>query len=80
MHIMDQVQRIDIDSRQPIHHHLKLLNHIFIIQEFSRNRSELRAYLLLSPHIASAIQSIEQALGQISTCPEELHLFARLSC
>ena len=76
MHIMDYIQGIDIQTRQPLHHVIILAHYIIIIQIISLDRTVLGTYLNLEALIHAAVDCVQQALGQIGACAEELHLLA----
>ena len=80
MHILDQIQDIDIETGQPIHHQVKLVHHFVIIQILGANGSELRSALYLELLIHTAVDRVEQALGQVGAGSEELHLLTGLRC
>ena len=78
MHILNQVQSIDIKLCQPVHHLIIFSNHFVIIQIFRCNRLIVRSYLFSGLQINTAIDSIKQAFGQVRSCSEELHFFSGL--
>ena len=80
MHILNQVQSIYIKTCQPIHHAVKFGNNILILQNIASYAAILRSNLVAALLINTTVNSIEQALSQVGTSTEELHLLTSLSC
>ncbi|KAF5054332.1 hypothetical protein DSECCO2_389240 [anaerobic digester metagenome] len=76
VHVMNDVQRIDIQLGKPAAHRFKAIGHGSIVQVFIGDGSQLGTDLLPALLIAAAVDCIEQGLGQIDACAEELHLLA----
>ena len=76
VHIVDNLQGIHVHLGQPTHHLLVFLHHLVIVEIFARNRLELGSHLHTGTLVAPAVDGIKQALGQIGTSTEELHLLA----
>ncbi|MPN03328.1 hypothetical protein SDC9_150555 [bioreactor metagenome] len=75
MHIVNDIQCINIQLSQPIAEDIKFTDNFIIIQIFTGNRGVFRSYLLAGFLIFTAVNRIEQGLGKISPGSEELHLF-----
>ena len=73
---MDDVQRVDIDLRQPLHHLLVFVHDFVVIQIFRSNRPVFRTDLLAGNFIDTAVDRVQQALRQIRAGAEELHFLA----
>ena len=78
MHVLDQVQRIHIQIRQPLHHVVVALHNLVVIQILGSDRTVLGSYLIAGLLIHAAIYGVEQTLRQVCPGAEELHLLARL--
>ena len=78
VHVVDDLQCIDIDFSQPAHHLLVFLHHFIVIQVFAGDRFETGSHLHARFLVTSAIDRIQQALGQVGTGSEILHLLADL--
>ena len=75
VHIMDDIQSVDIQVCQPIAHTVKFAHDFFVIQIFGCDRRQFRTNLIALALIFAAIDGIEESLGQICTGTKELHLF-----
>ena len=73
MHIMNDVQCIDIQSRKPFHHLVVLVHDIVKVQIIALNGSVFRAYLHFHDLIHAAVDGVEQAFCKVCSCTEELH-------
>ena len=71
--VMDDVQGVDIYLGQPFHHILVLVHHVVKIQILGGHRTVFRAYLLSADFIHTAVDGVEQALGQVGSGAKELH-------
>jgi len=80
VHVLDQVQHIDVQACQPIHHNVIPGNNFVIIQVLCSDGGIVRANLLMQLFVHTAVDGIQQALAQVGTCAEELHLLAGLGC
>ena len=78
VHILNQIQRIHIQTRQPVHHSHVLRKHFIVAQIFRGNGRISRANLLTALHIHAAIDGVQQTLRQIGAGTEELHFLTRL--
>ena len=80
VHVVDAVQRVNIQVCQPTHHIFVLIHYIIIIEVIAFNRSILRAYLIvlaslcINSFVLTAIDCIQQALCEVCSCTEELHV------
>ena len=74
VHIVDNLQRIHVGLGQPSHHILKLVHQLVILQIVASDGGEVGTNLFARNLIPTAIDGIEQTLGQIGTSSEELHL------
>ena len=86
MHVLDEVQDVDIQACQPVHHLIVLVHHLIIIEIFRGDRRVLRpdlhmlSVLVKELLVLSAVDRVEQAFCQIRAGAEELHLLAGLRC
>ncbi len=78
MHILDQIQDIDVNICQPVHHAVVFLHHLMIVQIFRSDRLVLRPHLIPALLVPAPVDGIEQALRQIGSGPEKLHLLPGL--
>ena len=80
MHILDRIQCIDIQSCQPVHHHIILLNYFLIIQILTGDRCVCRADLISRLEVTTAVHGVQQTLCKVCTCTEKLHFLTGLCC
>src|SRR5262249_3962290 len=73
---MNDVHRIHVHPRQPIHHRLELCGNIVELEIIALNRIDLRPDLLPAELVASAVYGVKQTLGKIGARTKELHLLA----
>ena len=76
MHVVDDVERVDIHAGKPLDHVLVLGHHVVEVQGVALDRAELRADLLLGDLVHAAVERVEEALGQVGAGAKELHLLA----
>ncbi len=76
MHVVDDVQRIDVSAGQPVEHVIEARHHFVVVEHVGRDRRERRSDLLAGHFVAAAVDRVEQRLGQIDAGAEELHLLA----
>ena len=76
MHIMNDIQGIYIDLRQPFHHIPEPVHNLFIVQILRGNRAELGPYLFLGNFIHPSVDRVKQAFGQICPGAEKLHFLS----
>src|SRR5258706_12334979 len=74
VHVMNDVHGIDIDTREPIHHLFELVDHIVKLKVLTLNSAVRRTYLLACEFVPAAVDGIEEALGEVGSGTEELHL------
>ena len=74
MHVVDDVECIDIHVCLPLHHIHEFAVNIVIVKHIACYRTVLRTNLLLCNFVDTAVQRIEQALCKVCTSAEELHL------
>ena len=86
MHVLDQVQDVDIESGQPVQHEIVLVHDLIVVQVLGGDRCQLRsdlhvvALLVQELLILAAVDRIEQCLCKVCTRTKELHLLAGLRC
>ena len=73
MHIVDDVQGVHINARQPLHHIIECVNYLIIFKHVAVIFSVLRPHLFSGLLIHAAVEGIEQALRQVGAGAEELH-------
>lgn len=76
VHIVNDIQRIDIRFCQPRDHFLEPRSYLVIIEIFGSNRWELRRDLVAGLLIFTAVNRIEQSLSQVNSRAEKLYLLA----
>ena len=77
VHVVDDVEGIDVHLRQPAHHRVELLHDLVVLEVFAGDGHELGADLLAADLVHAAVDGVQQALGQVRARAEELHLFAQ---
>ena len=80
MHVMDQVQHIYIDVCQPVHPPVELLDYLIIVCIFRSNTLHGRSALDSVFLIKTTVKCIEQSLGKVCTCTEQLDFFSCFCC
>ena len=76
VHILDEVQDVDVEAGQPVHHHIVLFHDLVVVQVLAGDGSVGRAHLFAQLFVHTAVDGVEQALGQVGAGAEELHLLA----
>ena len=76
VHVVDDVEGIDINAGQPLHHIHILLHDLIIVEVLGGDGTVLRADLMAVHLIHAAVDGVQQALGQVGAGAEELHLLA----
>ena len=78
VHILDEVQHVDVQAGQPVQHLDVLGQHLVVVQVLAGDGGVVGAALLVALLIHTAVDGVQQALCQVCTCTEELH-FRRTS-
>ena len=78
VHVLDDVQRIHVDMREPVHHALILHDDVVVLEVLRTDRTVGRADLHARHFVHAAVDRVEQAFCEVRACAEELHLLARL--
>ena len=78
VHILDEVQDVDIQPGQPVHHDVVLGRDLAVVEVLGGDGGVSGADLLAELLIDAAVDGVKQALGEVRTCAEELHLLAGL--
>ena len=68
---------MDVGPCQPVHHVVELRHHVFVVEDIARDRAIGRPHLDAAHLVAPAVDRVEQALGEVDPCAEELHLLAQ---
>ena len=74
VHVVDDAERVAVNTCQPLHHLVELLHHLFVFEIFARDGGEEGRDLLAVHFVHTTVDGIEQALRQVGTSAEELHL------
>ena len=87
VHVLDEVEDVDVEARQPVHHEVELVHDLVIVQELRGDGRDLGAdlhvlagLLVAELDVLAAVHRVQQALREVGTSPEELHLLAGLRC
>ena len=78
MHVLDEVQHVDVQAGQPVQHLDVLGQHLIVGQVLAGNGGVVGAALLVALLVHTAVDGVQQALGQVGAGTEELHLLAGL--
>ena len=78
VHVVDEVQCLHINASQPVHHIHETWHELLVSQYITLNGAILRTALIACLCVNTARNSVGQALSQVGTCTEELHLLTRL--
>ncbi len=76
VHIMNDVEGIDIQAREPFHHIVVLFHNVVKVEIIALNGAVFRPYLDFKPLVNTAVYSVKQALGEVCPRAEELHFLA----
>ena len=76
MHVVDDVQGINVGLGEPILHVVEQLHYLVILKVFTLVARGGRGHLLALHFVHTAVQGVEQSLGQVGAGAEELHLLA----
>ena len=76
VHVVNDVEGVDVDLGQPLHHVAVLGHDVVVVEVVALDRTELRADLLAGLLVAAAVDGVEEALGEVGAGAEELHLLA----
>ena len=68
------MERVAVNTCQPLHHLIELLHHLFVVEVFAGDGREEGRNLLAVHFVDTTVDGIEQALRQVGTRAEELHL------
>ena len=77
VHVVNDVQCIDIDLSQPFHHITETFHDFIIVQIFCSDGAEFRSHLFFGDFVHAAVDGIEQTFRQVCPGAEELHFFAQ---
>ena len=78
VHILDEVQDVDIQPGQPVHHDIVLGHDLVVVEILGGDGRVSGADLLAELLIDAAVDGVQQALGEVRAGTEELHLLAGL--
>ena len=76
VHEVDEVQRVDVEPGEPVHHRVVGLQHLLVVEHVARDRAELRTHLRVRLLVHAAVDGVQEALREIGARAEELHLLA----
>ena len=76
VHVMDDVQRVDVGLREPVQHRIEAPQHLVVVEHLGGDRREHRPDLFAGDLVAAAVQRVQQRLRQVHARAEELHLLA----
>jgi hypothetical protein len=76
VHVVDGVEAADVDRREPAHHVVELGDHVVVVEDVALHGPEPRAHLRALDLVDPSVDGVEQALRQVGTGAEELHLLA----
>ena len=76
VHVVDDVERRDVLGGQPVHEAVHPRHDGVVVQHLAGNRFGLGTDLHAAGLVHAAVDCVQQSFSQVSTCAEELHLFA----
>ena len=76
VHVVDDVQRVNVSFGEPVLHLVVQGHHFIIVENFFRVAGGGRGHLFALEFIHAAVQGVEKALGEVGARSEELHLLA----
>ena len=80
VHVVNQVQRIHVQVRNPVHVKFELVDNFVVVEIFAGNWRIFRADLFAfhEAFILTAVDGVEERLGKVCAGAEELHFLAGL--
>ena len=78
VHVVNHVQCIYIQFRQPFHHLVIFVHYFIIVKVLGSDRLVLWSYLLFCLLVNTTVDCIKKAFCKVCTSAEELHLFTCL--
>ena len=84
VHVLDEVEDVDVEVGQPVHHEVELVHDLVIVEVLARDGRVLGAHLhvvaLLVEEllVLAAVDGVVERLGEVGAGTKELHLLARL--
>ena len=76
VHVVDAVHRMHVGAREPLHRRVELRHHLVVFEHVRAYGQRRRGDLVAADLVASAVDGVEQCLGEIHPRAEELHLLA----
>ena len=76
MHVMDDVQGIDVHLCQPFHHVMEFFHDFLIVQVFRGDGTVFGSHLFFGHLVHTAVDGVQQAFCQVRPGAEELHFLA----
>src|SRR5699024_10124820 len=73
MHVVDDVQCIDIYLCKPFHHVTEFALYFIVIQIFGCDRTVLRSHLILGNFVHTTVDCVKQTFCKVCAGSEELH-------
>src|SRR6185437_11381780 len=77
VHVVNYVHGVDVDASEPSHHLLELVYHVIEVKVLAHYGNILRPHLLPCNFVPATVDGIQEALGQIRSRAEELHLLSQ---
>ncbi len=79
VHVLDEVEGVDVDASEPVHHEIEFVEDLIIIEVFGGNGGVFGADLLEALLVFATVYGVKEALGEVGPGAEELHFLAGLS-
>ena len=80
VHVVNQVQRVDIHTSQPVHSLVEAWFQLLPCQILVLDGTETWSNLLAGLGVDTTVTCIEDTLGEVGACSKELHLLTSLCC
>ena len=80
VHVVNQVERIHVQACEPFEHQLVLREDLVVFQDAGGDRCSRRSDLCARLFIDTAVDGIQESLGEVGAGAEELHFLTRLGC
>ncbi|MNW63061.1 hypothetical protein D3C74_412290 [compost metagenome] len=78
VHVVNDVEGIHIQLREPLHHWFEAFHDLIVIQHFASDGRILRSNLCSGFLVTTTVDRIQESFCQVGTSAEKLHLFPDL--
>src|SRR5699024_10394743 len=76
MHVVNAVEGIHVGLGKPVHHDVKLLKNVVVVENVAFHRRHLGSNLNARAFVLTAVNGVQEGLGKVDAGAEELPLLA----